>query len=96
MEDYPDQIKAFLNKFFKPSLPMVADLKQSTQGLLDFLFRSFPKDCITEYELVDILQELGYGQQVYTVSRIEGEGENAREIKTLQTGWCLESYYNLS
>lgn len=96
MEDYPDQIKAFIKQFFNPALPMVADLKLSTKELLTFLFRSFPQDCITEYDLADILHELGYSQQLYTVTRIEGEGENAREKTSLQTGWCLASYYSLS
>lgn len=95
MYDYPDQIKELIRKFFSPSEPLFSDLKLSTKEMLSFLFRTFPADCISEYDLSDILLELGYKPQVYVVNKVVGEGDKAKDVPTLETGWCFKSYYDI-
>lgn len=95
MYDYPDQVKELLQQYFSPSEPLFADLKLSTKNLLDFLFRSFPTDSISDYELSEILIDLGYQPHVYVVPSVTGEGEEAVVKNILETGWCLKSYYDL-
>ncbi|WP_353158440.1 hypothetical protein [Myroides odoratus] len=60
MYDYPEKIKDYLYDNFVPGTKENANLKKTTKELLNFLFRIFPFECIDDYQLVDILYELGY------------------------------------
>jgi hypothetical protein len=51
----------------------------TTGSILDFLFKTFPKDCISDYELNDILNQLKFERATFT---IEDE---------LLSGWFLFS-----
>lgn len=99
MYDYPDKIKAFISENFTPSTPERANVKLTTHQLLSFLFNAFPMDCITEYNLVEILEALGYTQALYVVETVHehGKGDNKKiKIeKSLQLGWCLKSPFDL-
>src|SRR4051812_5150053 len=100
MLDYPEKIRQHLQDHFTSSDDNLANFKKTTQDLLRFLFLVFPKDCISDYELDDILTELGYRKQVWaevtTVSRQDDEGEEYfEENSTLVTGWCLKTETDL-
>lgn len=60
MQDYPEKIREYLYDNFIPGTKENANLKVTTKELLNFLFRIFPYECIDDYQLVDILYELGY------------------------------------
>ncbi|WP_417365546.1 hypothetical protein [Flavobacterium beibuense] len=100
MLDYKEQITDYLKANFTPSNDTLANFKQTTNQLLNFLFNTFPRNCISDYELNDILLELGYKRQTWvedtTVSLGEEKGVERFEIhKNLVTGWCLKSPFSL-
>src|SRR5690606_32409245 len=99
MYDYPEKIKAFIQANFTPSTADNANVKLTTQQLLYFLWNAFPTDCISNYILVDILEELGYKQTMYVVETPVEKGTKKNKIieikKSLQLGWCLKSPFDL-
>lgn len=99
MLNYYEDITAFLQANFTPSDPDKSNFKCTTRELLRFLFETFPKDCISDYELMDILVDLGYTRHTYAVDHITFEDNPDAEIttinKSLVNGWCLLSEINL-
>lgn len=96
MLNYPEQIKEYLKANFTPSDDDKANFKQTTIGLLVFLFDVFPRNCISDFELNDILLELGYTRYTWIEESTVELDENHFEIrKRLVTGWCLKTEWNL-
>lgn len=99
MFNYVEDITAFIAANFTPSDPDRANFKRTTEGLLAFLFATFPDGCISDYELADILIDLGYKRHLYTVDEVSFQNTPDAEIttidKTLVSGWCLRSEFNL-
>lgn len=102
MYDYPEKVKQYIFQNFEPSTPKMANTKMSTGQLLKFLFVVFPKDCISDYELTDILFELGYKpyNELEIIEEETEEGEEwkskSKESKTkLRVYWCLNSFPNI-
>jgi len=97
--DYPEQIKTYLQAHFAPSDPDRANFRKSTAELLGFLFLAFPPGCISDYDLVEIMNDLGYDihQWVHETFETEGEGKNSMITakRELRTGWCLSSEFDL-
>lgn len=95
MLDYPDQVKTFLQENFSPSDDNRAKLKWSTGELMGFLFNVFPRNCISDYDLIEILSDLGYKRYTWTediisqVDKNEDKEEYFTIKKRLVTGWCL-------
>lgn len=94
MQDYKEQIEAFIQTNFKPSDPKVSNFKKNTTQLLYFLFDTFPADCISDYDLNDIMIHLGYVRHTYSVETIttskDKEGNEVKEKSYhLDSGWCL-------
>lgn len=101
MYDYQEKIKSFIELNFEPEYPLLAQLKLTTDQLLCFLWSGFPKECISDYQLIDILSELGYIQQLYVVELYEekqdDEGKKIIEVrKKLKLGWCFKSKFDLN
>ncbi|PIF32999.1 hypothetical protein CLU81_3569 [Flavobacterium sp. 9] len=99
MLDYIETITDFLIENFKPSNPESANLKLTTRDLLALLFRLFPANCISDYELNDILIELNYKRFSYVVEsycEIQKDDRTIYEIrKSLEVGWCLKTELDL-
>ena len=99
MLDYIDTITEFLKENFNPSNPESANVKLNTDQLLDFLFRTFPAGCITDYELNEILISLEYKRHTYVVETFKeiGKKKDGRiEVKkSLEVGWCLKTPFDL-
>lgn len=99
MLDYLETIREFLIENFNPSNPESANVKLNTDQLLGFLFGTFPADCISDYDLNDILIELGYKRYTYVVesySEVEKDDSKIYEVrKNLTVGWCLRTPLNL-
>jgi len=99
MLDYIATITEFLKENFNPSNPESANVKLNTDQLLDFLFRTFPDGCISDYDLNEILISLEYKRQTYVLEsycEIEKGESTIYEIrKTLAIGWCLKSPFDL-
>lgn len=89
MYDYYDKIKAFISTNFTPATPDTANVKLTTNSLLNFLWNAFPVDCISDYTLVEILENLGYSQTMYL-----GFDEEKNKPK-LELGWCLKAPFDL-
>jgi len=100
MLNYPEQITAFITANFTPSDPDRANFKRTTDGVLTFLFATFPDGCISDYDLNDILLELGYERHTWVNEHIEVTYVDEAEIttinKSLVSGWCLQSVFNLN
>lgn len=88
MYNYEEKIKEFLQHNFTPSTAEKANVKLTTNGLLKFLWNTFPKDCISDYTLVQILEELNYKQTMYVIE----DTESAKTQLTL--GWCFETPFD--
>lgn len=88
---------------FNPSDPDKSNFNGNTDELLQFLFKTFPVDCISDFQLNEILTDLGYKRFSYivenTTESFEGKDDNRKSIftiyKTLAHGWCLKSVLNL-
>ena len=99
MHDYYEQISVFIKENFLPSTPENANVKLTTEQLLSFLFRTFPVDCVSDYDLNEILTSLGYTRHNYFVEYFSevGKKKDAKiEVrKSLEVGWCLKSPFDL-
>lgn len=99
MHDYVEQITKFIKASFEPSDPNRANFKRSTDGVLQFLFQTFPEGCISDYELNEILLELGYVRHTWTEDHISFSNTEDDEITTINkeitSGWCMQSELNL-
>ena len=94
--NYQEQIITYLEAHFiqgDPNMPGV--LKLTTPKLLGFLWNTFPKDCINDYELDVILLDLGYQRKMWTedvTETTEDDDETTTKITpVLKTGWVLKS-----
>ena len=83
MYNYVQQIEEFIKLQFIPAHPEASNVKMSNSQLLEFLFESFPEDCITDYELNDIMIKLNYQRNTFTVK--------IGNTPQLMIGWCLFS-----
>ena len=97
--DYKSQISQFIKDNFEPSNANLANVKMSTDDLLKFLFTVFPDDCISDYDLVDMLRHQGFELKPFVVEHFSEE-ENKKETitsiqKQLALGWCMKSEFNL-
>lgn len=88
MYDYQDKIKAFIQQNFTPATADSANVKLTTNGLLLFLWNAFPVDCISDYSLVEILEDLGYSQTMYVVT------DPDTNKKQLTLGWCFTTPFD--
>lgn len=99
MLNYTETITDFIRDNFYPSTPENANVKLNTDQLLGFLFRTFPNECISDYELNDILIELGFHRFTYVVESYEEVRKKKEKMiqvkKSLEVGWCLKSHLNL-
>ena len=94
MFDYYDLILKFIKTNFEPTYPDLANVKFTTDEFLEFLFLSFPNDCISDYELNEILLSLDFERFTYTIEHItferDEEGEKIPVINhQLVAGWCM-------
>ena len=100
MYDYPTQIEDFIKENFEHSTPELANFKLTTQELLNFLFSVFPVDCISDYDLNDILLKLGYNRFTFVFEFkevfFENKNEKIRISKSLKIGWCFKSHHDLT
>lgn len=100
MYDYDDQIKSFLQKYFETSEEVLANIKMTTGDILEFLWNAFPKDCISDYNLVEILNDLGHKQQMYVVENYhefvdENKNKKIKITRRIELGWCFKTPFDL-
>lgn len=100
VHDYYDQVAYFLKENFEPCDYNRSNVKHTTSSLLGFLYATFPRHCISEYELNEILNDQGYVRQTWTEEHtvvIDDDKENPKfEIhKTLVSGWCMRTDHDL-
>lgn len=99
MLNYIDTITDFIRENFESSNPDNANVKMNTEQILDLLFRTFPVGCISDYELNDILIELGFNRFTYVVEFYDEfrkkKEKKIQVTKSLEVGWCLKSHLNL-
>lgn len=65
MIDKTQEIKAFIKKHYSPGTPETSppELQLTTNALLSLLFQTFPIGCVDDYDLAEILKQLGYEPQ---------------------------------
>lgn len=99
MYNYDEKIKEFIAENFKPASAIDANVKLTTKSFLLFLWNAFPEDCISDYVLVDILEQLGYKQTMYIVEIKTVTGTKSEKKihieKKLTLGWCLSCSFDL-
>lgn len=100
MYDYPERIKEFISQYFKISTPENAKIKYSTEELLDFIWDVFPKGCISDYQLAELLNDLGHKQYMFIVEskQIYEDDEGNKKVKIskkLKNGWCFTTDFDL-
>lgn len=84
MYDFKKQIAVFIEANFKNSTPEDANFKVTSTELLNFLFNTFPKGCIDDYDLNEIMTKLKYTRHNYI-----GKDNNDKEC--LKSSWCMHS-----
>jgi hypothetical protein len=99
MQDYPNQIEKFIAQNFEPSNPENCNVKFTNDAFFVLLFSVFPHDCISDYELNDILIKLNYQRFTYIFEQYIEVGKGKEKVfeihKSLQLGWCMKSYLDL-
>lgn len=60
MYQFEEKIQKFLKENFVPSNLEESTHSYTNETLLEYLFSVFPKDCITDFQLYDIMSNLGY------------------------------------
>lgn len=85
MYDYIFQISEFVKENFAPVSIEEANVKMTSDELLGFIFGTFPKGCISDYELNDIMVRLGFFRATYIVE------DKDKSIDQIVSGWCMES-----
>lgn len=60
MYDYPERVSDYIHNNFEPGTPSSYNLKLNTVQFLYLVFQVFPENSITEFQLVEILTDLGY------------------------------------
>lgn len=70
MIDKTLEIKSFIKKNYSPGniIESPKELQLNTDDILLMLFEVFPNGCIDDYELFNILKELGYVPQKRSTS----------------------------
>lgn len=97
MYDYQEKVKDYLENNFSPANYDLANMRCTTKMLLDFIFTVFPKDCISDYELVETLYDLGYVPKNIEEAIEDNNPEEGEEWKKktkpkktqLKVYWCL-------
>lgn len=91
MLDFKERIQNFISDYFEKGDRDNHNVSYSTASLLHFLFSVFPTDCITEYDLDEILQDLDFLPQMDIVKEEMIVTENGEKYKTvthkLQPRW---------
>lgn len=99
MLDYKEQVEAYIKRHFKPDGPDTANVRHTNTSMSRFLFMTFPEDCISDYDLDDIMRRLGYERhqwlEEHQIKRREKKKEFVEIHKEIVTGWCLKSDFNL-
>nr|WP_322625653.1 hypothetical protein [uncultured Flavobacterium sp.] len=99
MNQYKTEIKDFIEAHFTESDPDRANFRRGTQDLLKFLWLTFPVDCISDYDLNQILSELGHTRHVWVQEFTTTTEKEDRAVTTISkvmvNGWCLMSVFDL-
>lgn len=99
MNQYKTEIKEFIKAHFTESEPDRANFRRGTQDLLKFLWLTFPVDCISDYDLNQILSELGHTRHVWVedvpVFSEDKENEITTIRKMLVNGFCFICNFDL-
>jgi hypothetical protein len=98
--DYAEQVKKFIQENFEPAEENKANLKWSNAQFRGFLFDVFPRNCISDYDLDEILTDLAYTRQTWVEDHTslsqDDEGKEVFTIsKRLTTGWCIRTHFDL-
>ena len=99
MYDYVSQISEFIEEQFVPANNAEqSNTRMSSEDLLNFLFKTFPEGCISDYELNEIMLKLNYKRETYTIEipieQTKKEIQSGAPIKynyKLCSGWCMNS-----
>lgn len=96
MFDYKEQILEFLKLNFSPSSPEDANFKVTNNELLNYLFQIFPFDCISDYDLNEILIALKYERfsiKIDTSTSKTNKDGNVVKNQSAILGfcWCMHS-----
>ena len=100
MYDYKEKIQAFISENFSPSNADNSNMRLTTNAFLCFLWNAFPENCISDYDLVYILENLGYKETLYVVEKPVEKGTKKNKVievqKSLELGWCIKAPFNLN
>lgn len=92
--DYTEQLKIFLMDHFSPGTVGDYDFHYTNNSFLDKLHLVFPVNAISDYQLTEILTELGYTRTIlksnclilnFSKKLIEAIGEDQLEEKDILT-----------
>lgn len=83
MLDFKERIQNFISDYFKKGNRENHNVSHTTSSMLSFLFSVFPKDCISEYDLDEILQDLGFSPEMDIIKKefvVEEKGEKYNKV----------------
>jgi hypothetical protein len=96
VHDYYEKVTDYLKVNFAPCEYNTSNVQHSNLSLLKFLYTIFPKNCISEYELHEIMVDLGYRVQTWPADITNTNEDGDTEIKReLAAGWCMRSPFEL-
>ena len=91
MIDFTQPITQFFKANFTPASEDLATHKLSSRQLLEILFNVFPDECIDDYDLNDILMNLGYMPTKLSSSLIKDDPSEI-EKQSIKIVWCLKEF----
>lgn len=99
IHNYIEQVKEYIQATFNPSDPDKCNVRHTNDSLLLFLSLTFSSGCISDYELTDILLELGYKRHTWEQEHVEERETKTETVttvhKSITTGWCFFSGLDL-
>lgn len=93
---YLIEIEGFIKENFSPATADDANVKITTEGLLHFIFKTFPYDSIMEHQLVDLLTSLGFSRHTYVIEHTHVLSKEKVKIeKEMAVGWFMKTHLDL-
>lgn len=89
MRDYKDRIRHLISRLYEPADVKDFDVKMSTPRIYNELCTIIPANAFDEFDLVEVLEEMGFEPQYETKKEVTEEG-NVEVFDDLCYFWYMK------